>query len=67
MNYLTRHNQYREDHIPSLPIKEIEDNSQIFYGNACTVCTCNWFTPDLDKDSTGFTCKCGHMKSDHWR
>lgn len=30
-----------------------------------TTCECKYFVADRDKDSTGFTCVCGHMKSDH--
>lgn len=36
-------------------------------GSGCTECSCNYFRPDKDKDSTGFTCLCGHQKSAHWR
>ncbi len=46
---------------------EQDKSHEIHAGNACTECGCNYFKPDRDEDSTGFTCKCGHMKSAHWR
>lgn len=47
--------------------QEDMDKSPTRFGTACTDCdNCNYFRPDRDADSTGYTCKCGHMKSVHW-
>ncbi len=60
-NYSNYNFDKRED------ILESDMDQEIISGSGCTECSCNYFSPDLDADLTGFTCKCGHMKSAHWR